>query len=264
MLNDFHTLISAIEAGDLTEADVYKSKRLYRRPRVKHVAPGDVHCPICGTSALRFLPFGLARRPNAQCPTCGSVERHRFLWLYLQRRTDFFRRRAVVLHTAPEPALAAPFQSQHGHGYVSVDAFNPYVDVQGDLICLPFKDSHFDIVISCHVLEHIKDDRKAIRELARVLRPAGWAVIMVPFDPGRATYEDLSLTTAAERKAVFGHPFHYRSYGHDLVSRLAEAGLNAKVVESNKLLIGHERRRWRINRNYLMFCRKTSAKKLVF
>lgn len=256
MLNDLHTLTSDIETGDLSEAEVYRRERRRLIPKDGRVVPGELQCPVCRNSAEEFLPFGLGRRSNAQCPSCGSLERHRFLWLYLQRRTDFFKRRARLLHTAPEPALAEPFQTQHHHGYIGIDAFDPHAHVQANLKYLPFKEGCFDIIISSHVLEHIDDDRPAIRELTRVLHPSGWAVIMVPFHPARPTYEDMSLTTPAERKAVFGHPFHFRSYGNDLIGRLAKAGLNAKVVESKKFLTANQRKRWRINRNYLLFCRK--------
>jgi SAM-dependent methyltransferase len=240
----------------ITEEAFYRRERERLAPPDKRVPPGDLNCPICKMSAVRFLPFGTGRRQNAQCPGCGSLERHRFLWLYLEQRTDFFQRGSRVLHIAPEPALTLPFKEQHGRGYITADAFGSHVHVRADLKCLPFKAGHFDIVISSHVLEHIDDDRPAIQELSRVLNPTGWAIVMVPYHPSRPTYEDPGLTTPSRRRAVYGHPFHYRSYGCDLPDRLATAGLNAGVVDSKKFLTGKERRRWRINRNYLLECRK--------
>ncbi|MFC1516868.1 class I SAM-dependent methyltransferase [Thermodesulfobacteriota bacterium] len=247
-----------IENGDLTEAEFYRRELRHLAPPGGRVLPGALECPICTTSAERFLPFGIGQRQNAQCPGCGSLERHRFLWLYLARRTNFFQRRSRVLHMAPEPALTTRFKDQHGRGYVSIDAFDVYAHIQADLKHLPFKAGHFDIVISSHVLEHIENDRPAIQELSRVLSPSGWAIVMVPFHPTRPTHEDPNLRTPAQRKAVFGHPFHYRSYGNDLPDRLSAAGLDALIVNSKKFLTGKERRRWRVNRNYLLVCRKSS------
>lgn len=240
----------------ITEETFYRGERERLAPPDRRVRPGDLICPICETSAMEFLPFGAARRRNAQCPGCGSLERHRFLWLYLEQRTDFFQHSSRVLHLAPEPALALPFKARHDPGYITADAFGSDVQIRADLKRLPFRAGHFDIVICSHVLEHIDDDRPAIQEISRVLNPAGWAVIMVPYHPFRPTHEDKGLKTPSQRRAAYGHPYHYRSYGCDLPDRLAAAGLDARVVDSKRFLTGKERRRWRINRNYLLVCRK--------
>ena len=140
---------------------------------------------------------------------------------------------------------------------VSVDRFNPSADVQADLTALPFPDHRFDVVLSSHVLEHIRDDEAAIAELARVLRPGGWAAIMVPYDPKLpVTEEGRDVESPAERLARFGHPYHYRNYGADFTSRLAAAGFRVSVLSSRRLLTAHQRRRYRINRNHLFFCRR--------
>lgn len=255
MLFGLKRMLPAIEGGALGEGAVYRMARLYEHPQSPRVRPGLVQCPICGASAMRFLPFGLAGRPNAQCPTCGSVERHRFLWLYLLRRTNLLTGRYRMLHTAPEPPLEARLRPLPNLRYTSVDLFNPNADVQADLTDLPFRDGAFDAVISSHVLEHIRDDHAAMRELARVLRPGGRAIVMVPHDPKRPrTYEDWSVNTAAGRMRAFGHPFHYRIYGADCAGRLEQAGFAVTVIGSASLFTPHQRRRFRINRNYLFDC----------
>jgi SAM-dependent methyltransferase len=211
------------------------------------------HCPICATTA-RFLPFGLDQRRGAQCPVCGSVERHRMLWLYLQGAAAPLGGAGPVLHTAPEACLRAELRRRLGDGYVGIDRYSGACEIAADLTALPFADATFGAVISSHVLEHIEDDRTALAEIGRVLRPGGRAVIMVPLDPARATYEDASIADPAARRAAFGHPFHYRIYGYDLVDRLAGAGLAAVILGSEALFSPAERRRLRINRNYLLDC----------
>ena len=62
-----------------------------------------VECPVCETSFSRFLPH--RGRPEAKCPRCGALERHRLLWLFLERETDLFERRGSMLHIAPEYSL---------------------------------------------------------------------------------------------------------------------------------------------------------------
>jgi SAM-dependent methyltransferase len=114
----------------------------------------------------------------------------------------------------------------------------------------------FDVVLSSHVLEHIPDDGAAMTELARVLRPGGWAVVMVPYSPAQARIVEAAPGTPEQRAALYGHPYHYRVYGPDLVRRLGEAGLDASVYASRDLLSGHRRRRHRVNNNFLLFCRR--------
>jgi SAM-dependent methyltransferase len=206
---------------------------------------------------MRFLPFGLNGRRNSRCPVCGSVERHRFLWLYLLGATDFLGGRHRLLHTAPEPCLEDRLRPLPNLRYLSVDRFNPFADLSADLTDLPLPTAGFDRLITSHVLEHIPDDRAAMAELARVLRPNGEAIVMVPFDPSRpTTAEDPAMDTPAKRLAAYGHPFHYRIYGADLTDRLADAGLSARIVESKRYLTAHQRRRFRINRNHLLHCRR--------
>ncbi|OWJ65640.1 class I SAM-dependent methyltransferase [Inquilinus limosus] len=256
MLHDLGRVVGAIARDRLDEAAVYRRERLYARPRAPAGPPGVLECPICGTRARRFLRFGLEGRRNAMCPGCGSVERHRFLWLYLTARTDLLTGRHRVLHAAPEPWLEARLRGLPNLRYRSLDRFNPFADVQADLTALPFADGTFDVVIANHVLEHIPDDAAAIAELARVLRPGGRAVLMVPFDPKGPTQEGAGIADPAERMRRFGHPYHYRINGRDFPDRLAAAGLAPMAVDSRALLRPHLRRRFRVNRNHLFDCRR--------
>ena len=121
----------------------------------------------------------------------------------------------------------------------------------------PLPDAAMDGLISSHVLEHIADDRAALAELARVVRPGGWAIVMVPYDPKMpVTPEDPAIDTPAKRMAAYGHPFHHRYYGADLVHRLAEAGFDAEMHDTRHLLSPHQRRRFRLNRTHLFHCRR--------
>ena len=60
--------------------------------------------PIDGSQYRKFLPYGYGEqlRKNALCPGTLSLERHRLLWLYLTRETDFINQSLKVLHLAPE------------------------------------------------------------------------------------------------------------------------------------------------------------------
>ncbi len=240
----------------LDEAQVYGEAGLWQSVRPQPFRAGLLTCPVCSATASRFRPFGLAGRKNAVCPRCGSVERHRFLWLYLQSK-GLMSRRQRVLHTAPERCFEPRFRALRRWRYTTIDRFDPIADLHADLTDIPLADGSFDGLISSHVLEHIPDDGRAMAELARIIRPGGWALILVPFDPKRSqTDEGRHVTDPAERLARFGHPYHYRTPGADYPDRLRSAGFEVSVSSSKDFLTPHQRRKFRINRNYLFDCRR--------
>ncbi len=255
MLLRLDTQLQTIAAEGLSAAEIYRRADLHRPVAGRVVAPGLLHCPICARSAAAFRPFGLGGRRNALCPNCGSLERHRFLWLYLTRYTRLLRGAARVLHTAPEPCLEPRLRRLPNLRYCSLDLFDPAADVQADLCDLPFDDAFFGLLLSSHVLEHLPDDTPALSELARVLRRGGRAVIMVPYDPALpATEEGGQIALPRERMARFGHPYHYRNYGADFTERLRAAGFAVTRVGVKQLLTPHRRRFFRINNNFLFDC----------
>ena len=81
-----------------------------------------------------------------------------------------------------------------GPGYLSADLFDPGVMERMDICDIQHPDRSFDAVYCNHVLEHVEDDRKALREFHRILRADGWAILMVPTYPG-PTLEDPSIVT---------------------------------------------------------------------
>lgn len=186
-------------------------------------------CPLCGLSSSVFLPHGARLRFDARCPFCSSLERHRLDWLYLQRRTSLLDGRPKrLLHVAPEECVARKLRSLASIDYLSGDLSMRTAMVKMDLTQIQFPDGSFDVILCSHVLEHIPDDRKAMSELYRVLRPGGWALIQVPVT-GRPTVEDPSVTDPAERERRFGQHDHVRIYGPDFKERLEAAGFHVRV-----------------------------------
>ena len=182
-------------------------------------------------------------RPNAICPGCGSHERHRALWLYLTERTPLGHAPMSLLHFAPEYALRGRMEAVPGLRYVTADLDPSGVDVQLDITAMPFDEGAFDAILCSHVLEHVPDDRAAMSELQRVLRPDGWALVLVPLDLAReSTYEDFSVTAPEDRVREFGQDDHVRMYAADIVQRLEGAGFN---VETDRFVedLGEDRRR---------------------
>ena len=187
-------------------------------------------CPCCGGRFRTFLPGGVHPRPNASCPSCQSLERHRLVLLYLRQETDLFRGGLRFLDVAPIPPLERVFRRIRGLRYVTLDLEAPAVAVRADLMELPFRDASFDAVLCSHVLEHVRDDRRAMREVLRVLAPGGWALLQSPVDEARAaTFEDPAAHSPQERERLFGQADHVRVYGRDYADRLREAGFAVSV-----------------------------------
>ncbi len=184
-------------------------------------------CPVCNQATAQFLP-GPDGRPNAACPNCSSLERHRLLWLYLKLHTELGRQPLRLLHFAPEACLMARLAQLPQLDYVTADLSSARASVKTDIQALSFGPGSFDFVLCSHVLEHIPDDRKALRELYRVLRPHGRALINVPIRDAHDTLEDPRISTPEQRREHYGQSDHLRYYGRDFAARLAAAGFNVK------------------------------------
>ncbi len=209
------------------------------RPLISFYLKGSTFTdPIDGKSFKKMLPYGYGeQRANALSPSTLSLERHRLLWLYLKNETDFFTADKKVLHIAPEQCFLKLFKSQKNLNYITADLYSPIADVKADICNLPFEDNQFDVVFCNHVLEHITDDKKAMSELYRVLKPGGLGIFQIPQDLTReTTYEDFSITNPEERKKHFGQYDHVRIYGKDYFNRLRNVGFTVNEIDYSKTL----------------------------
>jgi SAM-dependent methyltransferase len=90
--------------------------------------------------------------------------------------------------------------------------------VQADACALPLADVGVDAVVSANLLEHVPDDRQALREIGRILRPGARAVVVVPAGPGLYDYHDRFLG-------------HERRYARgELARKAGDAGLEVLEV----------------------------------
>tara|TARA_B100000405_G_C16717373_1_gene421354 strand:+ start:626 stop:1393 length:768 start_codon:yes stop_codon:yes gene_type:complete len=195
---------------------------------------GDkVLCPICKKKFDKFLPYGRKIRKNALCPNCLSLERHRLLYLFLERKTNIFKKDIKLLHIAPEQCLINVFSNSKNIDYVSGDLFSPLAKIKMDIHKMPFQNNSFDIILCNHVLEHVEDDKKAIKEINRVMKKDGFSILQVPFyyPIPQKTIEDKSILSEKEREKVYGQSDHLRKYGKDYDKRILSQGL--KVKKSN-------------------------------
>jgi SAM-dependent methyltransferase len=180
------------------------------------------------------------RREDALCMFCGSLERHRLVWLYFKRKTNLYSGNSLkMLHVAPEEVFEKLLRTQLGSNYLTADLYNPRAMVKMDITDIQYPDDSFDVIYCSHVLEHVIDDKKAMREFLRVSKPNGWAILLVPI-VAEHTFEDLSITEPAERARLFGQEDHVRNYGRDYEDRLREAGFDVDVIYPEDFLSKEE------------------------
>lgn len=201
------------------------------------------YCVICQREVEKFLPYkgGFSDLnpvlqalkcvgsdvDNFSCPHCSSTDRERHLLIYLSLPNVLAKAQGKVLHFAPERYMHLLIEGQKPQEYVMADLFPREPGIQKisiQDICYP--DNHFDFIMANHVLEHVEDDRKAISEVTRVLKPGGYAILQTPYSSIlSSTVVELPPGSPATRDLLFGEPDHLRLYGVDVFTRLAEFGL---------------------------------------
>ncbi|WP_128760706.1 class I SAM-dependent methyltransferase [Leeuwenhoekiella aestuarii] len=225
------------------------------RPFLAFSLKGDRYeDPIDGKTFRKFLPYGYGSpRENVLSPSTLSLERHRLLWLFLKKETDFFSAPAKVLHFAPEQAFYKRFRNLKNLNYTTTDLFSPLADVKADICNLPFDDNTYGVILCNHVLEHIPDDTRAMQELYRVLKPGGMAILQIPQEMSRATtFADDTIKDPKERAAIFGQYDHVRVYGRDYFDKLRSIGFKVKEVDYTKKLSASEIDRYRLAKDEIL------------
>ena len=237
---------------------------LQRKLRAYRYRGDSFLCPVCGYHGRALAPIGFdvdvlkekqvsgAGRRNAGCFNCGVIDRERLVHVYLRDVLGIYdrTRSSRILHIAPDEHITRILGRSGALEYVCGDKFaEGYAYAANvrtmDVEDLPFNSDHFDLVICNHVLEHVPDDARAMREILRVLKPGGHAVLQVPLSANSPkTIEDPSITDPKERERVYGQFDHLRLYGQDYGDRLKAAGF---IVERLQLARQKEFERYGLN-----------------
>jgi SAM-dependent methyltransferase len=230
-----------------TFRDTLPRPALMTAKRVLNAGDGSA-CIVCGARVRALLTQGQdypvlreldvvggQRKQHDECPICHANDRARLVSLYVSRRTPLLTTSCRLLHIAPELGLADVFAATTTLDYVPADLdrqrYRHLKNLQSfDLQSAPYPDHSFDWIICNHVLEHIPDDRKAMREMHRMLKPGGTAILQVPLALKLSTTrEDPSIRDEAERIRLFGQRDHVRLYGRDYYDRLRDAGFDVEL-----------------------------------
>jgi SAM-dependent methyltransferase len=216
------------------------------------------HCPVCDEPVGGFAPlpsfyfkqlaasgsdlhigdFETCNFSAYQCAHCGSTDRDRLYALYLARRfppSAVEQQKIFLLDIAPASALSSHIRRKYAIRYRTADLFQPNVDDRVDVTAMTcYADGTFDAFICSHVLEHVSDDRKAVGELRRVLKPGGWGIVMVPISTKLSEIrENPSETDERMRWKNFGQGDHLRVYSRGgFVQRLKDSGFQVREFTS--------------------------------
>lgn len=231
----------------------------------------EAYCILCGKQVVEFMPFGVEEeifsqhhiigggyRQNAICPHCKSIDRERWLYYVLKHFTSIFHKRCSVLHFAPEKRIEMLIRANDSCEYYTGDIVQGRAEHVVDVTDIQFKNEMFDYIIINHVLEHIPDEKRAISELIRVLKPEGEIILSFPVCMDQSTFEDPAVNTEQQRLRFYGQKDHVRLYGNDFKERIEAYGLNVEV-KSPCVIQGAQQvaKYGLIEEDIIMVCRKS-------
>lgn len=233
----------------LSEFERLKNRVQY----LKFKGPGFT-CNICGASYSKFIPHYPAEEnksaiiannviagfgENIYCPSCASSARQRLVVAVFYEHIKTKDKK--ILHFSPEKYVFNFLKRQATVITADIEpGFYKIIDPEiifADATQLPFKDEEFDIVVANHVLEHIPDDYKAMREFYRVLKKNGVAVLQVPYSLTiPVTLEQPGINDPQLQQKLFGQKDHVRIYQlEDYINRLEKTGFKVEIMTPDKL-----------------------------
>ncbi len=219
----------------------------------------EVECPICTKTYGAFMPFRY--RLNAYCPSCKSLERHRYVYLMLRDVLGLYQSPLKkVLHFAPDHCLLPSMKSNPYIDYVTADnmtSFTSSITDRPDYVMsiddIQFQDNTFDAIIAIGVLVMVADDSKAMQEVFRTLKPGGYAVFHDPVNLNQPhSFSDQSLTQEEKQKLYHGHTQRWY-YGADYADRLRAQGFD---VEDDTYVQQIDHKRYGISPNEKLYIAK--------
>ena len=204
-------------------------------------------CPVCEKPSRKFSRSATVPRDDARCVRCGALERQRFVWLYLGKMTNLFDGTPKrMLHVAPERCFQSRLRKRLGKDYITADLKNRRASIRMDITDIQYPDGYFDVILCSHVLEHVQDDKRAMRELRRVLKQSGWAILLVPITTDK-TFEDPAVIDPSARLKLFGQEDHVRLFGRNIFDRFTAVGLVSRVRGHEEALAEFDPKEYGVN-----------------
>ena len=208
-------------------------------------------CNICGFKSWYWFPRGHqaaiinelqiigAGKRNVDCPKCASSDRDRLVFQFILEQNIHPQK---ILHIAPEKPLYNALKRQFNKEIIGLDnrskgyrfAYGNHV-IQGDIRRLDFTENQFDLIICNHVLEHVVEEETALKEIQRVLKPNGMAIIQIPFSRlHNETIEADPTWDSKIREKKLGQWDHVRLYGSGFTKKWESWGLQVSLGTLNE------------------------------
>jgi SAM-dependent methyltransferase len=200
------------------------------------VTGNNVNCNCCDKKFSRFLDYGdYKKRKNAICPNCLSLERTRMLWDFL--KDSKYLNNKSILHFAPFRVIEKKIKQIPSIKYISGD-IDPMLAMRKiDITKIDYNENSFDVVLCSHVLSVVKNDKKAIQELYRVLKPKGTLILQTYiYKKYEKTFENFNIESNNERYKAYGKHYLQRCYGKDFIERFIKEGFSVDIHVPNKTL----------------------------
>ena len=221
---------------------------------------GDKYfCPCCEQSFKTFLPMtaGASNRDNVVCPGCGVVERHRLLWLYLESQTTLLTNPHQLLYLAPTDVLQEKLKQYKNISYLSADLESPLSMQHFDIMDIPITNNSFSFIICSHILAHVKNHKKALKELYRILQPGGILILLDDYESRPKTLEYEEVKTPEERKIAYGQSDRWRLFGKDFLSEITSLGFKLTKSDFASSFTKEETIKYRIDKMEKIYsCKK--------
>lgn len=213
---------------------LFKYEGIFRGIIYQFYRGSAYYCNVCNRHLKSFIKISSG---DLLCPACGSLGRSRRLYLFLEK--DFLRKGNAILDFSPPRPLYRKLKKKDFISYYPTDYEDEFLsDYRFDIADISLEDNFLDVIICYHILEHVEEDRKAMAELYRVLKPGGTVIIQTPFKD-KDIYENPKIRTKEDRLKHFGQEDHVRIYSVDgLNDRLINAGFSTDIrkFDGNKFL----------------------------
>ena len=217
----------------------------YKKDMTRHPDSMTVFCPCCGLKFREFVKGDYEEyngyydltlfegvRQDVCCPVCESLPRHRIEILWCEEHMDLLQGKQI-LYFAIERSVKL-WMKRKGLKCTTADLFAE-ADLKLDIQDTGLADNSYDVIFCNHVLEHVNDYMKALRELRRILRPGGVLICSFPISPDiDYVDEDPSVTSEEERLKRFGQSDHVRLFGINAGRFMEDAGFEVNVIDGNE------------------------------
>jgi SAM-dependent methyltransferase len=189
----------------------------------------DIYCPFCpGFFKAERYPF--SKEISSNCPVCGSTVEERTILLFLQTKTEMMSGEKKILVIA-EPGNIADYFENFPNAVLKIYTETGDFSIRDNSMKDRYPDDEFDIIVCNHVIEKLPQPQLILKEIKRILKPDGIAMMMAYVDYEKEKTVELAVTHFKDRLSLYGIPGNYRRYGKDYPDQIRSFGLNVSKLK---------------------------------